>query len=544
MAGSWERAMPAVAQSAFQPRFTCLADMIEAQARAYGGKAALRFRDREIGYADLARSSRAVADALCAAGCTPGDRIGYLGKNSDIFYELLLGAARAGVTLVPVNWRLAAQEAAWILEDAGCRLLFATPGHAADLITLADHLPLRPPVLVIDGDDRASAYAAWRAAHDPADAGADRVADVRDTEAIAVQIYTSGTTGRPKGALISQRALLAFRSLPEEAQPAWNRWTEDDVSLIVMPQFHIGGTGFGLQTLCAGATGLVAEEFSADLVLDAIATMGLSKLFTVPSALQLIMRHPRARQVDYGRIRTIVYGASPMPLEVLREAIDIFQCGFVQQYGMTEMCGTICVLPPEDHQIEGNARMTSAGRALAGVDIAIVDPHGQPVGPGESGEVVIRSPTAMSGYWNLPGATAEAFDANGYFRSGDAGFLDEDGYLYLRDRIKDMIVSGGENVYPAEVENAVRDHADVAEVAVIGVPDPLWGEAVKAVVVLRPGAVADAEAIRDWARRTIAGYKVPKTVDFVQSLPRNATGKVLRRTLRAPYWDERGPSAD
>ncbi|HUD91084.1 long-chain-fatty-acid--CoA ligase [Sphingobium sp.] len=523
--------MSDVAKDPAAPLFTSLADMIDAQEQRYGDKVALRFQARESSYADLARGSREAAGALRASGCEVGDRIGYFGKNSDIYYELLLGAARAGVTLVPINWRLAMQEAGWILEDAGCCLLFVTPDHAEDMTQLAAGLPHPPHVIVVDGDDPSSAYTSWRTS-----GIGSEMQDVRDPEAIAVQIYTSGTTGRPKGALLSQRALLAFRSLPEEAQPEWNRWTQEDVSLIVMPQFHIGGTGFGLQTLCAGATGLVAEEFSAGLVLDAIEHQRLSKLFTVPSALQFIMRHPRARQVDYGRIRTIVYGASPMPLEVLREAIDIFQCGFVQQYGMTEMCGTISVLPPEDHEAQGNARMASAGRPLDGVEIAIIDPEGRRLGPGESGEVVIRSPTAMSGYWNLPEATAEAFDAQGYFRSGDAGFLDADGYLHLRDRIKDMIVSGGENVFPAEVENAIRGHADVADVAVIGVPDPLWGEAVKAIVVLHAGTTVDAEAIRAWARLSIAGYKVPKTVDFMDVLPRNASGKVLRRELRAPYW--------
>ncbi|NWK99121.1 acyl-CoA synthetase [Sphingobium lactosutens] len=515
-----------------QPNFTCLVDMIIAQARIHGDKTALRFKDRHTSYTALAARSADVAFALRAAGHVAGDRIAYLGKNSDRFYEILLGAARAGITLTPVNWRLAMQEVQWILEDAGCRLIFTTADHANDILQLAARMKQRPRVIVVDGADEATSYDAWCAAGTQSGEGADE----RDPEAVAVQMYTSGTTGRPKGALLSQRALLAFRSLPEEAQPEWNRWTQDDVSLIVMPQFHIGGTGFGLQTLCAGATGLVAEEFSPDLVLDAIENQGLSKLFTVPAALQLIMRHPRVRDVDYARIRTIVYGASPMPLEVLREAIDIFQCGFVQQYGMTEMCGTICVLPPEDHEAAGNVRMASAGRALAGVEIAIVDPDGKRLDAGESGEIVIRSPTAMTGYWNLPEATAEAFDAEGFFRSGDAGYLDADGYLFLRDRIKDMIVSGGENVFPAEVENAIHGHPDVAEVAVIGVPDPLWGEAVKAIVVLRPGADTDAESIRAWARRTIAGYKVPKTVDFIDALPRNPSGKVLRRTLREPYW--------
>ncbi|HEX8058098.1 MAG TPA: long-chain-fatty-acid--CoA ligase [Novosphingobium sp.] len=510
--------------------------MIAAQAADYGDKPALRFGDTVTSYSALYRNSYRTALALTAAGCRAGDRIAYLGKNTDTYYEILLAAATAGVAMVPVNWRLAEPEVSWILKDAGCKVVFVTTEFAGTLKRIVSALDARPAVIVIDGDSSdADAYQGWRDAASgtlPPDAGTD-------PEAIAVQMYTSGTTGHPKGALLSQQALLTFRSLPEAAQPEWNRWSDDDVSLIVMPQFHIGGTGFGLQTLCAGATGIVATEFNADLVLDAIERQGLSKLFTVPSALQLIMRHPRVREVDYGRIRTIVYGASPMPLEVLREAIEIFQCRFVQQYGMTEMCGTIAVLPPEDHDAAGNPRMASAGKALSGVEIAIAGPDGALLGPNEDGEVIIRSPTAMTGYWNLPEASLAAFDAGGFFRSGDAGYLDEDGYLFLRDRIKDMIVSGGENVFPAEVENVIRDHPDVEEVAVIGVPDALWGEAVKAVVVLRAGTAGDAEAIRAWARRSIAGYKVPKSVDFIAELPRNASGKVLRRSLREPYWQGR-----
>ncbi len=502
------------------PLYTTLGAMLAAQAARHGNKPALKSASGDLSYATLDRAANRVAHGLAAAGVGPGDRVACIGRNGIGYWQLLFGAARLGATAIPVNWRLAPAEIDAILDDAAPRFIAADmdfasvlPGNAAHVLTDTD------------------SFTQWR------DSFSDAHPDMAvDPETIAVQIYTSGTTGKPKGVMLSHRALMAFRALPPEMQPAWNRWTDDDVSLIVMPQFHIGGTGFGLQTLCAGATGLIQQAFDASAVLDAIANDGLSKFFTVPSALQLVLQHPRARSVNYDRIRTIVYGASPIPLELLRAAIGMFDCAFVQQYGMTEMCGTIAVLPPEDHSIDGNARMRSAGKPLPGVDVAILDPDGRALPPHVSGEIAIRAPTVMSGYWNQPDATAAVMTPDGFFRTGDAGYLDEDGYIFLQDRLKDMIVSGGENIYPAEVEAALWAHPDIAEVAVIGVPDPLWGEAVKAIVVLHDSVTPDAEAIRQWARARIGGYKVPKSVDFVASLPRNATGKVLRRELRAPYW--------
>jgi long-chain acyl-CoA synthetase len=291
--------------------------------------------------------------------------------------------------------------------------------------------------------------------------------------------------------------------------------------------------------LCAGASGHVVQEFDPGQILELIESARLNKIFTVPAALRMIMRHPRAREVSYARIRTIVYGSSPIPLDLLREALELFRCRFVQQYGMTEMCGTVVVLPPEDHVAAGSDRMRSAGKALAGVEIAILGPDGTRLTNGEIGEVAIRSPTVMRGYWKAPEQTSAVLTSDGWFRTGDAGYLDADGYLFLQDRIKDMIVSGGENVFPAEVENAIWEHPAVREVAVIGVPDEKWGEAVKAIVVREPGSEVDAQAIQQWARGRIAGYKIPKSVDFVESLPRNHSGKVLRRELRAPFWEGR-----
>ncbi|MDE2619641.1 MAG: long-chain-fatty-acid--CoA ligase [Sphingomonadales bacterium] len=513
------------------PLFTHLSQVAPAKAAQLGAKPALSGPGGITTYADLARQVEQARAALCAAGVRPGDRLAFLSRNDPAYYALLLAAGAAGAVVVPVNWRLAPPEIEYILADCGAVLLFA----GAEFVAAGEALAaLRAVVPMAD-------FAAWCAA---APAGADN-GYRPDPDDVAAQIYTSGTTGRPKGAMLTHRALLAFRSLPVAAQPAWNRWTDDDVSLIVMPQFHIGGTGFGLQTLCAGATGLVMQDFDAGAVLAAIEHERLSKIFTVPAAMQMLLRHPRARAVDYSRIHTIIYGASPIPLDLLREAMAVFGCGFVQQYGMTEMCGTICALPPEDHDPAGNDRMRSAGKPLDGVTLRILDPAGRALPPGEVGEVAIGSVTRMAGYWNLPEATAEALTPDGLFRSGDAGWLDADGYLTIVDRVKDMIVSGGENVYPAEVEAVLRRHPAVAEVAVIGVPDARWGEAVKAVIV--PAGAVDpaappaelAAAIIAWARGELAGYKLPKTIDLVAALPRNAAGKVLRRELRAPYWEGR-----
>jgi long-chain acyl-CoA synthetase len=303
-----------------------------------------------------------------------------------------------------------------------------------------------------------------------------------------------------------------------------------------MPIFHIGGTGWGVTGLYNGAKGVIVREFDPGRVLDFIEQDRISKMFMVPAAMQIVVRQPRAREVDFSCLKYLLYGASPIPLDLLKECMEVFGCGFVQMYGMTETTGTIVALPPEDHDPQGNARMRSAGKPLPGVEIAILDETGRRLGPDQVGEIATRSAANMSGYWNLPDATAKAIDSEGWLRTGDAGYLDQDGYVYIHDRVKDMIISGGENVYPAEVENAIFGHPAVADVAVIGVPDERWGEAVKAVVVKKPGAYASPEEIIAWARERIAAFKAPKSVDFMDALPRNPSGKILRRVLRESYW--------
>jgi fatty-acyl-CoA synthase len=306
--------------------------------------------------------------------------------------------------------------------------------------------------------------------------------------------------------------------------------------LLAMPCAHIGGTGLGVMALSAGLPGVVLPEFDPPRVFDAIENRGATRMFLVPAALQLLLMHPQCAKTDFSRLKYILYGAAPIPLELLRQCITMFGAGFIQAYGMTETTGTICMLPPEDHCAEGNARMRSAGKPLPGVELIIRGSGGMALPVGEIGEICTRSSNNMLGYWNLPEATASTMDAQGWIATGDVGYLDEDGYVFIYDRAKDMIISGGENVYPAEVESGIYGHPDVLEVAVIGVPDDKWGEAVKAVCVARPGHTIDPESVIGWARERLASYKVPKSIDVIEALPRNPTGKILRRSLREPYW--------
>jgi long-chain acyl-CoA synthetase len=509
-----------------------LGDIARYHARERPDAAALVFEGRETAYAAFDRRSNQVANALLAEGVTKGDRIAYVGKNSDHYFELLFGAAKMGAVMTPIGWRLARPEAAYIIGDAEASIVFVGPeviGHAAEVAAI---LTKPPKVVAMEAGEHGYAlYEAWRDAAPDVDPGV-----AIGSEDIAVQLYTSGTTGKPKGAMLSHRNILGGRQAAAQANMAWNNWGPDDVSLVAMPVAHIGGTGWGIVGLMNGAKGLVAREFDPFKVLDFIEHGRVSKMFMVPAALQIVVRQPRAREVDFSRLKYILYGASPIPLDLLRECMDVFGCGFCQQYGMTETTGTIVYLPPEDHDPAGNPRMRAAGLPMPGVEIKVIDEAGASLPAGAVGEVAIRSVSNMPGYWKLPEATAATIDAEGWLRTGDAGYLDADGYLYIHDRVKDMIISGAENIYPAEVESAIYGHPGVAEVAVIGVPDEKWGEAVKAMVVAKPGHTPTAAEIIAFARTRIAHFKAPKSVDFIEALPRNASGKILRKDLREPYW--------
>lgn len=507
----------------------CFDDFLRHWASERPGTIALEEDGSAIGFAELDRRTRRIVAVLAAHGIGKGDRIAWLGKNARHYFELFYAAGRAGAVMVPVGWRLAAPEIAYILEDTGARLLFLGEGFG-DLAARACAQLADPPAIL--------STAAAEAAIGEAD-----VADMADFDPggpddAVLQLYTSGTTGNPKGAVLSNRNLFALRVPAQDAGQPWSHFEPDEAILVCMPCAHIGGTGLGIMAVASGIRAIIQPEFDPEGVLDALGR-GITRLFIVPAALQMVIQHPRAKATDFSGLRYVLYGAAPIPIDLLREAVRTMPgAGFLQCYGMTETTGTVSVLPPSDHCLEGNRRMRSAGRAVPGCELKVVDETGAELPRGTVGELVCRSPSNMVGYWNLAEATAASLK-DGWMHTGDAAYMDEDGYVFIQDRIKDMIISGGENIYPAQVESAIYGHPAVAEVAVIGVPDDTWGEAVKACVTARPGMSVDESEIIAWTRERLAGFKVPKSVDVIALMPRNASGKILRRELRAPYWQGR-----
>ena len=483
--------------------------------------------DRVTTYGELDDLTRRMAALFAHEGVARGDRVAWIGKNADLYYQLFFAAGRMGVVMVPVGWRLAPPEMAYILRDTGAKLVFAGEGFADLARTLAAELPA--VTRVFDETEARAAIAAQQPSSFEPGGPDDGV----------LQLYTSGTTGNPKGVTLTNRNVFGLRRAGLDAGQPWSRWDEDEAIMLCMPAAHIGGTGLSVVALTGGARGIVHAEFEPGRALEAI-EQGITRFFIVPAALQMVIQHPKAAETDFSRLKYVMYGAAPIPLELLREAVTTMpNAGFMQCYGMTETTGTICVLPPDDHDLAGNERMRSAGRAVPGVEIKIVDAAGDEVPLGTVGEIVTRSTANMAAYWNLPEATAATRSADGWVRTGDAAYMDAEGYVFIQDRVKDMIITGGENVYPAEVESAIYGHPDVAEVAVFGVPDAKWGEAVKAACVARPGHTIDEDSVIAWARTRIAGFKAPKSVDVIAALPRNPTGKILRRALRDPYWEGR-----
>jgi acyl-CoA synthetase (AMP-forming)/AMP-acid ligase II len=508
-----------------------LGDAVRFHASDNPDKQAMLFDGRSTSYREFDQHTNRVANGLLAAGLSHQARIAFLGKDSDYFYQVVLGCAKSAAVIVGVNWRLAAPEVAYILNDCLAEVLFVGPYFHAVAESIKDRVPSLKLIISMGEHAEWPAFVDWRDAQSDSDP-AISVA----TDDVAVQMYTSGTTGRPKGVQLMHRCFFDIWRQPPNADMKFNAADKNGVYLVALPGFHAAGLAWGLRGLREGARTVIMREFDADETLALIQQQGITQLVLVPAAIRMLVQHPKARETDFSSVQFVRYGASPIPLDLLREALEVFRCGFVQLYGMTETGGSATYLPPDDHDPAGNERMRSAGKALPGVRVKVIDPDGREVPPRQSGEICVSSPSNMKGYWNLPEETASTM-LDGFVHTGDAGFLDEDGYLYVQDRIKDMIVSGGENIYPAEVESALFGHPAVADVAVIGVPDDRWGEAAKALIVLRPDAIASADEIIAFARQRIASYKLPKTVDFVAELPRNASGKILKRELRKPFWE-------
>jgi long-chain acyl-CoA synthetase len=491
---------------------TSLGELLRERAAAHPDRDAIIIGHERISYREADRRANRVANGLLAAGLKPGARIALLDKNDANYFELQFGCAKAGMVLVPINWRLAPPEIAFIVKDAKSAMLFYGPEFVPVVDAIKGELGNVPLVPVgVAGRD---GYAAWR------DRQSDAEPQTRTTpDDTVLQLYTSGTTGRAKGVQLCARGLLI--SLPGFEEIGVCR--DDDIYLLPMPFFHIGGSAMAILAVATGCPSVVIRDLDPKVLLEAIATHRATLMFLVPAVILFMLNVPNIGDIDLSSLRLILYGGSPIPVALLKRAMAVFKCGFGQVYGMTEAHGTITYLGAEDHDPDNAARLKSCGRAIPDVEMRVVDGDDNEVPDGKVGEIVCRAVKVMSGYWNRPEENARTI-RGGWFHTGDAGYRDADGYYYIHDRVKDMIVSGGENIYPAEVENALYGHPAIQDVAVIGVPDDKWGESVKACVVLKPGATATADDIIAFARARIGGFKLPRSVDFMTELPRNATG--------------------
>ncbi|ETZ68112.1 AMP-binding enzyme family protein [Mycobacterium sp. MAC_080597_8934] len=502
-----------------------LAGIVERHAQRRPDAIAIRYGERQWSWAEWSSRIRRAAGALRGAGIERGQCVAFLDKNHPACLEVLIGGASVGAVTTVVNWRVIGDELVHVLADSGARVLVV----GAELRPAAEAAARRVPSLerIIEvGDEYESLLAAAEPA--PSDAGVD-------TDETALVIYSSGTTGRPKGVLLSQRALVNHAANLAPAFP----FGDGDANLVAMPLFHVGGIGYALFGIRAGAPTIMTREPDAAALIGAVRA-GATHAFFVPPVIARFLDAGEAARASIAGLRYIVYGAAPMPLPLLHRALSTWPgTKFVQVYGQTELCGAVTALSDDDHRDAARPQLQlSAGKAVQGCEIRIVDPgSGAELPAGRSGEVWVRSNQNMSGYLNRAEATAETITADGWVRTGDVGRLDADGYVYIEDRLKDMIITGGENVYGPEVESVLIEHPAVVDAAVIGVPDDFWGESVKAIVVA-DGDV-DAADVIEFCRRHLAGFKCPRTVDFVAELPRNASGKILKTQLRKPFWRDR-----
>jgi acyl-CoA synthetase (AMP-forming)/AMP-acid ligase II len=490
---------------------------------------------REVTYGELRENVSKVAGLLTEIGVTPGDRVGVWSTNRTSVIEALFGAAAVGATIVPMNFRAGAEEAAHLLADSGTKVLF-TEGRYRELLEGVRPGSLERVVYLDDPSD-------YDAARDAADEN-PLVEDVDDDE-LAALLYTSGTTSLPKGVRLKHGALTGYVMGTNDAADG----TDQGRMLLAAPLYHIAGLTSLLNALYSGRVTIVLPQFDCGSWLRAVADMRITHAFLVPTMLARLLDDPDFASADLSSLEAVTYGAAPMPPSVIRRAIDAFPStvSFAGAYGQTETTSTVAVLDPDDHRLEGSAaeveaklrRLRSVGRVLDDVELRVVDEMGQPVEPNVRGEVQLRTFRAMDGYWGNEEKTRVTIDDEGWVHTGDLGYLDEEDYLFLEGRTGDMIIRGGENVSPEEVEAILYEHPDVLEAGVVGRNDETWGEVVVAAAVVRAGSGTTAEDLITHARERLAPFKRPEEIRLVEELPRTSTGKLLRREL-LPMFDTSG----
>ncbi|MEM8720134.1 MAG: fatty acid--CoA ligase [Cyanobacteria bacterium P01_G01_bin.39] len=508
-----------------------LADLSRTQARKKPHAKALIFKDQAITYQQLDQKSDRLANALLARGIKARTRVAILAQDSPKSYEILFACAKIKAVLVSINWRLAAAEVSYILNDAEVELIFIGSKFHNLINSIEGELTKIETFISLDQTvENHLNYDQWCQQYSTASP------EIKiSPDDVAIQLYTSGTTGRPKGVQLGHYSFFAVAREWTRQGQNWLNWQQTDKSLLVVPFFHIGGLWWAIRGFVAGAENILLPAFNSIEVLSVIEKYRITKAAMVPAMIQVVLSEPQCPETDFSSLEYVLYGGSPIAESLLRSAMKTFSCDFVQIYGMTETGNCAVCLPEAAHTSSNTDLLKSAGKPLTGVEVAIVDNQNNQLAPFQIGEIKINSPANMLGYWKLPEATAKTL-IDGWIHTGDAGYLDQEGYIYICDRLKDMICYAGENVYPAEIENILYEHPAIAEVGVIGVPDEDFGESIKAIVVLKSGMQVKALEIINFVRGKLADFKLPRSIEFVQSLPRTPSGKIQKAKLREKYW--------
>lgn len=508
-----------------------ISDIISYKARHQPESTALIFGEQSLSYAQLEDRISALSQGLLGLAA-PGERVAILSENLPEYVECYYGVPRAGLGLTLINYRLHPREVAWIVSHAEASVVITEPKYLPTVAEIrADTASVRHVVVIGEGADADVTYETLLR-----DGAASTAAPAAvDDRSLAWLLYTSGTTGTPKGAMLSHRNLVASITNSAASQ-GLNRNT---VSVFPWPLYHVAGFAVPVGHF-GGGTIVLMRAYDPVAFMEHIERHRATDISAAPTMLNMLLQHPDIDRYDLSSVQNIGYGAAPMPAELLRKAMKRFEgADFQTVFGMTELAGNIMYLTPDDHRralAEKPEMLTSNGRPMPLSSARVVDDQDKDVPTGEVGELVVHGDQVTEAYWRNPEATEAAF-AGGWFHSGDLAKFDDEGYLYIVDRKKDMIITGGENVYPREIEEVLYEHSAISELAVIGVPDETWGESILAVVRTREGASLTGDEVIDFCRERLAGYKKPRYVIFVDEIPRNPSGKVLKRELRDRFND-------